>query len=274
MAPPRRRARVGRGAGAGAGLRARADRASRPARALPRVFWLAMVALFAAVATEFAINYWGSTLIQEQTGRPGIVRHSGDGGRRRGRGDRTDRRLGADAATGSPPDAARRVRPGPGRFRRALDAPGRFRCRWSGCSSPVWGSPPCSPCSWTEGSCCPRATPTLPWRAPRWSWGWPPGRAPFALGRPRIGDVGAHGAAPGPGRGRHRAVRRRRLPARDATSAPSHRSLSRGRLQSPAPGGSSRRHFPCRRGHSGHGWVDRRWKWPPRVGGSVEGRLR
>ena len=35
---------------------------------LPRVFWLAMVALFAAVATEFAINYWGSTLIQEQTG--------------------------------------------------------------------------------------------------------------------------------------------------------------------------------------------------------------
>ncbi len=37
---------------------------------LPRVFWLAMVALFAAVATEFAINYWGSTLIQEQTGAP------------------------------------------------------------------------------------------------------------------------------------------------------------------------------------------------------------
>ncbi len=36
--------------------------------ALPRSFWLAMVALFAAVATEFAINYWGSTLIQEQTG--------------------------------------------------------------------------------------------------------------------------------------------------------------------------------------------------------------
>jgi fucose permease len=29
-----------------------------------------MVALFAAVATEFAINYWGSTLIQEQTGAP------------------------------------------------------------------------------------------------------------------------------------------------------------------------------------------------------------
>ena len=40
----------------------------RGARPLPRVFWLAMVALFAAVATEFAINYWGSTLIQEQTG--------------------------------------------------------------------------------------------------------------------------------------------------------------------------------------------------------------
>jgi Na+/melibiose symporter-like transporter len=37
---------------------------------LPGVFWLAMVALFAAVATEFAINYWGSTLIQEQTGAP------------------------------------------------------------------------------------------------------------------------------------------------------------------------------------------------------------
>ncbi len=37
---------------------------------LPRVFWLAMAALFAAVATEFAINYWGSTLIQEQTGAP------------------------------------------------------------------------------------------------------------------------------------------------------------------------------------------------------------
>lgn len=35
---------------------------------LPRAFWLAMVGLFAAVATEFSINYWGSTLIQEQTG--------------------------------------------------------------------------------------------------------------------------------------------------------------------------------------------------------------
>ncbi len=35
---------------------------------LPRVFWVGMVALFAAVATEFAINFWGSPLIQEQTG--------------------------------------------------------------------------------------------------------------------------------------------------------------------------------------------------------------
>ena len=42
---------------------------SSPSRQpLPRVFWLAMVGLSAAVATEFAINYWGSTLIQEQTG--------------------------------------------------------------------------------------------------------------------------------------------------------------------------------------------------------------
>lgn len=39
-----------------------------PRGPLPRAFWLAMVALFAAVATEFAINYWGSTLIQAQTG--------------------------------------------------------------------------------------------------------------------------------------------------------------------------------------------------------------
>ncbi|MGB7979523.1 MAG: MFS transporter [Candidatus Nanopelagicales bacterium] len=35
---------------------------------LPKVFWVGMVALFAAVATEFAINFWGSPLIQEQTG--------------------------------------------------------------------------------------------------------------------------------------------------------------------------------------------------------------
>jgi fucose permease len=47
--------------------RASNDRIPAP---LPGVFWLAMVALFAAVATEFAINYWGSTLIQEQTGAP------------------------------------------------------------------------------------------------------------------------------------------------------------------------------------------------------------
>lgn len=35
---------------------------------LPPVFWVAMGALFAATATEFAITYWGSTLVQEQTG--------------------------------------------------------------------------------------------------------------------------------------------------------------------------------------------------------------
>jgi fucose permease len=35
---------------------------------LPRIFWLAMIALFAAVSTEFAITFWGSTLIREQTG--------------------------------------------------------------------------------------------------------------------------------------------------------------------------------------------------------------
>lgn len=35
---------------------------------LPRVFRWAMLALFSAVATEFSINYWGSTLIEEQTG--------------------------------------------------------------------------------------------------------------------------------------------------------------------------------------------------------------
>ncbi len=35
---------------------------------LPGVFWLAMVALFAAVGTEFAINFLGSPLIQEHTG--------------------------------------------------------------------------------------------------------------------------------------------------------------------------------------------------------------
>ncbi len=35
---------------------------------LPRLFWLAMIALFAAVGTEFAITFWGSTLIRDQTG--------------------------------------------------------------------------------------------------------------------------------------------------------------------------------------------------------------
>lgn len=41
---------------------------SAPAHGLPPIFWIAMVALFAAVATEFAVNYWGSTLIQDRTG--------------------------------------------------------------------------------------------------------------------------------------------------------------------------------------------------------------
>jgi Na+/melibiose symporter-like transporter len=62
---------------AGAEAAARAQRSEHPrspgppgssATALPRVFWLAMLALFAAAATEFAINFWGSTLIQDQTG--------------------------------------------------------------------------------------------------------------------------------------------------------------------------------------------------------------
>jgi fucose permease len=43
-----------------------ADPAAR--RRLPRVFAIAMVGLFAAVATEFSLNFWGSPLIQEQTG--------------------------------------------------------------------------------------------------------------------------------------------------------------------------------------------------------------
>ncbi len=41
-----------------------------PGRALPRPYWIAMVALFAAAGTEFAINFWGSPLIQAQTGAP------------------------------------------------------------------------------------------------------------------------------------------------------------------------------------------------------------
>lgn len=36
--------------------------------ALPRTFWIVMIALFAAAASEFAINFWGSTLIVESTG--------------------------------------------------------------------------------------------------------------------------------------------------------------------------------------------------------------
>lgn len=35
---------------------------------LPGLFWVAMVALFAAAGTEFAINFWGSALIEERTG--------------------------------------------------------------------------------------------------------------------------------------------------------------------------------------------------------------
>lgn len=35
---------------------------------MPPAFRIALVALFAAVASEFSINYWGSTLIREQTG--------------------------------------------------------------------------------------------------------------------------------------------------------------------------------------------------------------
>lgn len=57
----------------GAEMAAAAERAEHPHSSiggLPKVFWVAMVALFAAAATEFAINFWGSTLIQEQTGAP------------------------------------------------------------------------------------------------------------------------------------------------------------------------------------------------------------
>lgn len=48
----------------------RAEHPHAPGNTLPRVFWIAMVALFAAAASEFAINFWGSALIQEQTGAP------------------------------------------------------------------------------------------------------------------------------------------------------------------------------------------------------------
>jgi fucose permease len=41
-----------------------------PGNRLPRPFWVAMVALFAAAGSEFAINFWGSPLIQVQTGAP------------------------------------------------------------------------------------------------------------------------------------------------------------------------------------------------------------
>jgi MFS family permease len=37
---------------------------------LPRMFWVAMGALSAAVATEFTVNFWGSTLIGDNTGAP------------------------------------------------------------------------------------------------------------------------------------------------------------------------------------------------------------
>jgi Na+/melibiose symporter-like transporter len=53
---------------AGPGVEPAPSNAAKRGRRLPRVFWSAMVGLFAAVATEFALNYWGSTLIQEQTG--------------------------------------------------------------------------------------------------------------------------------------------------------------------------------------------------------------
>lgn len=35
---------------------------------LPRAFWMAMIALFAAAGAEFALNFWGSTLIAANTG--------------------------------------------------------------------------------------------------------------------------------------------------------------------------------------------------------------
>lgn len=46
-----------------------ADRTTpAPPDRLPRRFWVAMIALFAAAGSEFAINFWGSPLIQLQTG--------------------------------------------------------------------------------------------------------------------------------------------------------------------------------------------------------------
>jgi len=43
---------------------------TRTDSALPRPYWIAMIALFAAAGSEFAINFWGSPLIQAQTGAP------------------------------------------------------------------------------------------------------------------------------------------------------------------------------------------------------------
>lgn len=44
------------------------DAAPSAPKALPRRFWIAMVALFAAVGAEFSVNFLGSTLIQDHTG--------------------------------------------------------------------------------------------------------------------------------------------------------------------------------------------------------------
>lgn len=41
---------------------------STPTDRMSRRFWVAMIALFAAAGSEFAINFWGSPLIQHQTG--------------------------------------------------------------------------------------------------------------------------------------------------------------------------------------------------------------
>lgn len=37
-----------------------------PRRAIPRIFWWTMAAVFAAAGVEFGINYWGATLMSEQ----------------------------------------------------------------------------------------------------------------------------------------------------------------------------------------------------------------
>jgi hypothetical protein len=41
---------------------------ARTDRPMGRMFWWCMAAIFTAVATEFGVNFWGSTLIREQTG--------------------------------------------------------------------------------------------------------------------------------------------------------------------------------------------------------------